>query len=411
MNDSLIKVDELWKRYDIHPIHTLLGKGRRLLGRITGTAEPEDIFWALRDVSFQVRKGETLGIIGPNAAGKSTILKVLCRVTAPTRGSVRVDGRMAPLIQLGAGFQPELTGRENTIINGVILGMSRREIQEKYDQIVEFAELKEFMDTPVKKYSSGMLVRLGLSIVIHVDPEILLIDEILSVGDLAFQNRSLRRLAELREHAGAVVFVSHNLSHVRSICDRVILLARGKILADGEPDDVIDQYRSLMSDPAARGRLGDVPRWIKGYRHISTGRVEIRRVAVVDQDGNPIDVLPQGNDIDLEADIMVHEPVETARFSFGIVNEAGVKCIQLHSERQAFAPKLPKGPGRLRIRLASPNLAAGRYFINLSIFNASTAETYERFDEACSLRISGEAGTGAVMTCRADWEFGPSTSR
>jgi ABC-type polysaccharide/polyol phosphate transport system ATPase subunit len=202
----------------------------------------EKEFWALRDVSFGVGKGEALGIVGPNGSGKSTTLKILSGILKPTAGTLHVNGRISALIEVGAGFHPDLTGRENIYLNGAILGMSKWEIQQKLDAIVEFSGIREFIDTPVKRYSSGMYARLGFSIAAHVEPEILLVDEVLSVGDFTFQARCIRKMNEILKSGTTVIFVSHNMESVLSLCDRALLLVNGRVEREGEPGEVIAEY-------------------------------------------------------------------------------------------------------------------------------------------------------------------------
>jgi lipopolysaccharide transport system ATP-binding protein len=198
--------------------------------------------WALKDVSFQVRQGEVLGIIGRNGAGKSTLLKILSRVTAPTSGEIKVKGRVASLLEVGTGFHPDLTGRENVFLNGAILGMSRREIEQKFDEIVDFAGVEKFIDTPVKRYSSGMYVRLAFAVAAHLDPEILVVDEVLAVGDAEFQKKCLGKMNEVAHQGRTVLFVSHNMGAIQSLCSRSILLSKGNIIQDGPSIDVIKHY-------------------------------------------------------------------------------------------------------------------------------------------------------------------------
>ena len=226
--------------------------GRRLVGR-EGSAQRS--FWALDDVTFQVEPGEVLGIIGPNGAGKSTILKLLSKVTKPTRGHIRTQGRLAALIELGAGFHPDLTGRENIYLNGAILGLKRREISAQFDSIVEFAELAGFIDTPVKRYSSGMYVRLAFAVAAHVKADLLLVDEVLSVGDASFQRKSLAKMSELRDSGATIIFVSHQLSAVRTFCSRVLLLRGGRIAAEGAPSAVIETYQQLAQGDHRKAAL------------------------------------------------------------------------------------------------------------------------------------------------------------
>jgi ABC-type polysaccharide/polyol phosphate transport system ATPase subunit len=222
-------------------------KGKKLLLKeaLLDMFKPEktEVFWVLRDISFNVRKGETLGIIGTNGSGKSTILKLIAGVMDPDEGRVTTFGRIAPLIELGAGFHPELSGRENIFLNGSILGLRRGEIEKQYNNIVDFAGLEDFIDTPVKHYSSGMYMRLGFSIAVHTDPEILLVDEILAVGDTAFQEKCLKKMEEFKKTGVTIVFVGHNLAVVKKFCDRVIYLEDAQVKGDGEPGGIIEMYK------------------------------------------------------------------------------------------------------------------------------------------------------------------------
>jgi lipopolysaccharide transport system ATP-binding protein len=208
-------------------------------------------FWAVRDVSFEVRRGEALGIIGHNGAGKSTILKLLSNITAPSTGEITINGRLSALIEVGSGFHPELSGRENVFLSGSILGMRRREIATKLDSIIDFAGVRQFIDMPVKRYSSGMYVRLGFAIAAHLDPDILLLDEVLAVGDAAFQAKCIQRIRELERGGTTIVFISHDLVAVESLCQRVILMQKGQIAAEGTPSEVIEAYHELSSPIAA----------------------------------------------------------------------------------------------------------------------------------------------------------------
>src|SRR3954470_1126626 len=253
---AAIRLEGLGKRYvlgrALDPYRTareaLVGAAAgvvRAAGSLVGRRAPaggDDAFWALRDISFEVPHGEALGLIGGNGAGKSTLLKVLTRITAPTTGRATIHGRVGSLLEVGTGFHPDLTGRENVFLNGAILGMKRAEIQRNFDEIVEFAEVSRFIDTPVKRYSSGMQLRLAFAVAAHLEPEVLVIDEVLSVGDLAFQEKCLGRMNEVAGEGRTVLFVSHNLTAVSSLCTRAMLLAGGEKVSEGPTDVVIDDY-------------------------------------------------------------------------------------------------------------------------------------------------------------------------
>ncbi|HUK37060.1 MAG TPA: polysaccharide ABC transporter ATP-binding protein [Vicinamibacterales bacterium] len=285
MSSDAITIAGVSKRYAIgrsqhttnfrESIVSALGAPFRRLRRLAGrdSSDATD-FWALTDVSFRVGVGDVVGIIGPNGAGKSTLLKILSRITPPTGGYIDLDGRVSSLLEVGTGFHPELTGRENIFLNGAILGMLREEIRRKFDAIVAFAELDTFIDTPVKHYSSGMYVRLAFSVAAHLEPEILIIDEVLSVGDLHFRNRCLGRMRDMRDEGRTVLFVSHDLTSVRQLCNRAVLLTGGRVAMDGTPDDVTRTYEQMNRDPQD-GNAGATVR-VHPPPHYHLCRVELR---------------------------------------------------------------------------------------------------------------------------------------
>jgi lipopolysaccharide transport system ATP-binding protein len=293
MATAAIEVDGLSKRYRIGQLQSGYGTlresmahgARRLTGREHRPAAEE--IWALRDVSFEVEQGGVLGVIGANGAGKSTLLKILTQITAPTTGNAVIRGRVGSLLEVGTGFHPELTGRENVYLNGAILGMGRREITRKLPEIVDFAGESTFMDTPVKRYSSGMYVRLAFSVAAHLEPEILLVDEVLSVGDAEFQRRCLGRMEEYGESGRTVIFVSHNMPALARLCDRAILLHEGQVVLDGPSEEVVSHYlHSVSGTPSRRIWTDDAS--APGGKH-----ARLHEVRVVDEDGmlaNTIDV-------------------------------------------------------------------------------------------------------------------------
>jgi lipopolysaccharide transport system ATP-binding protein len=295
-----IEADALSKRYRIGQLQAAYGTLRESLThaakRLTGQEHahgPKEI-WALRDVSFKVDEGEVLGVIGRNGAGKSTLLKILTRITTPTAGRAVIRGRVGSLLEVGTGFHPELTGRENIFLNGSILGMKRREIQRKLDEIVEFSGIPKFIDTPVKRYSSGMYVRLAFSVAAHLEPEILLVDEVLAVGDAEFQQRCLGRMEDLSGTGRTVLFVSHNMQAVNQLCDRAILLEGGALTLDSAPSEVITRY--LHSSHGA----GSYRSWSDDGTAPGDDLVRLRSVRAVDEDGDTIQTIDVRRPVGIE---------------------------------------------------------------------------------------------------------------
>jgi len=250
---SIIEVEKLSKRYKIShekknlSYFTLRDEitelARKPIDLLIGRRRTKEELWALKDISFNVQPGEALGLIGPNGSGKTTLLKLLTRITAPTEGQAIINGRIGSLLEVGTGFHPELTGRENVYLNGAILGMKKKEIDEKFDQIVSFAEVERFLDTPLKRYSSGMSVRLAFSVAVHFDPDILLMDECLAVGDLAFQKKCLKKMNEETKGGKTIIFVSHDLQAVRGLCKNAVWLEKGKMMKQGPANEIVDEYQ------------------------------------------------------------------------------------------------------------------------------------------------------------------------
>ena len=300
-----LKFDNVSKKYRIYheseaeaSANILLRLRRRLRGNWND-------FWALRNVSFEVGRGEALGIIGQNGAGKSTVLKLLYHITAPTKGRISINGRLAALIEVASGFHPDLTGRENVYLNGSLLGMKRSEITRKLDSIVDFAGVSDFIDTPVKRYSSGMYLRLGFAIAAHLDPDILLLDEVLAVGDAEFQSKCIERINQLRRAGTTIVFVSHNLGAVESLCDRVLLLRQGQISYSGAPRSVISEYERMLTEtqawaPAGLNNAAELP------------AAEITSVAFFNSEGRKTTTFATGDPVRIEVQYVAHERVNDA---------------------------------------------------------------------------------------------------
>jgi homopolymeric O-antigen transport system ATP-binding protein len=312
-------------------------------------------FWALRDVSFEVKQGDVLGVIGRNGAGKSTLLKILSRITEPTEGLVRIRGRVASLLEVGTGFHPELTGRENIYLNGSILGMSKSEIRKKFDEIVAFAEIDQFLDTPVKRYSSGMYVRLAFSVAAHLEPEILVVDEVLAVGDVAFQRKCMDYMKKLARSGITILMVSHNLFAVKAMCRRVLLLSAGRHQFDGLPAEGISLYEKdfqLEADPWAVGVIGeDINRW----------PIIISFVEYLDTEGRPRTVYDYGERMRVRIHYEVRRPVKYPNFYFAIRRSDNVSCCSFSAARDGVTTPLLNKSGVIELQTPPLRLVSDQY--------------------------------------------------
>jgi lipopolysaccharide transport system ATP-binding protein len=388
MSLPAIEVSGLSKRYVIqHESRhdnlrdTLHHAARKLWRRVRwGTGFTSEEFWALRDVSFTVQPGEVVGIIGRNGAGKSTLLKVLSRITEPTSGKVKLRGRIASLLEVGTGFHPELTGRENIFLNGAILGMSRAEIRKKFDEIVAFAEVERFLDTPVKRYSSGMYVRLAFAVAAHLEPEILIVDEVLAVGDVAFQKKCLGKMQEVSRAEGrAVLFVSHNLSSIRELCTTAILLDSGSVKAAGPCPRVLGVYQNgLAGSPSA-----SVPKPTEDL----LGRAYVTSVDVENLNGKPQLTWPVGQPWRVRVGFRIVQP-QTA-----FVAAIGIKSIDGTSVQTAWAVPHDLAPGNYEATFDQDrvSIAAGTYQLLIGLSAAD--RTLQQF-EAVRVDVIGEGAVG-----------------
>jgi ABC-type polysaccharide/polyol phosphate transport system, ATPase component len=368
----IIRVESLSKRYRIGARHQSYGTLRERiaamvrmpLDRLSQNGKAtNDVIWALKDVSFEVQQGETIGIIGRNGAGKSTLLKILSRITEPTSGRAMIWGRIASLLEVGTGFHPELTGRENIYLNGAILGMTRRDIQQKFDEIVAFAEIEKFIDTPVKRYSSGMYVRLAFAVAAHLEPDILVIDEVLAVGDAAFQNKCLGKLGDVASHGRTVLFVSHNIPAVQKLCKTAYLIEEGKIVSGGDAANVAEAYyQSFGNRDTQLVEIREVPEGIVRYTkwHI--------------KDSGERHSCYTGEPSTIQLQLVVGRTVAEANFGIAIWAADGTlvwamrnldyggDCVVLKEgvyEIQYKLPILPLRPGNYQIHVSANDLKEG----------------------------------------------------
>jgi lipopolysaccharide transport system ATP-binding protein len=379
--DTVVHAERVGKRYQLGQLQTgyqllsdVIAEKARSLGR---RRVPREEFWALRDIDFEVRRGETFGIIGHNGAGKSTLLKILARVTPPSEGQLRLRGRVGALLEVGTGFHAELTGRENIFLNGAILGMNRREIAAKFDEMVEFAEVGQFIDTPVKRYSSGMYLRLAFSVAAHLEPEVLIVDEVLSVGDLAFQEKCLGRMEAVAGEGRTVLFVSHNLAAVAKLCPRAMLLSRGRKVSEGATSDVIEDY-------VATARRDGGARLVDRPDRAGTGRLRFVEFGLADAKGSTFDSPRTGEDFDfvLRYETVDGRPLRRATFGISVYTILGELMLNLQSDATG-APfgELP-GVGEVRCRLPRCPLPAGRYVVNvLAAVGGEVADWVQRAAE------------------------------
>lgn len=392
MNDITIRVEGLGKKYRLGVTHrgALRGAfgriGRRIFGHRSAltadtSRQPDENgrgpgvrrngqrrkeFWALKDVSFAVERGEVLGIIGRNGAGKSTLLKVLSQITKPTRGRAEIRGRVGSLLEVGTGFHPELTGRENVFLNGAILGMSRAEVKRKLDQIVDFAGVEQFMDTPVKRYSSGMRVRLGFAVAAHLDPENLIIDEVLAVGDAEFQAKCLGKMEDASHSGRTILFVSHNMAAVKSLCTRAILLEDGRVACEGDTNSVVEHYLLSGTEPGTGGVIPDDDRIHKG-----TGDARIRRVTLMNQAGREVQELMLGQPFRVRFEFEVMKEIPDAHFEISINTLDGIHLTRSMT-MDGGLPGYRLGPGPYDVEASfDVALLPRQYTLDLGIHHLS----------------------------------------
>ena len=360
-------------------------------------------FWALQDVSFDVQPGEVLGIIGPNGAGKSTLLKILSRITKPTRGHGRIEGRVGSLLEVGTGFHPELTGRENIFLNGSILGMSRPEIRSKFNKIVAFAEVEQFLDTPVKRYSSGMYVRLAFSVAAHLEPEILVVDEVLAVGDATYQRRCIERMSDLAAGGRTVLFVSHNMDLIPRLCHRALLLEKGRKITTGPAAEVMRHYldRQLTSDNEREA--------LSQKSHTGDGRARFMRIQHVDAEGNALLMHRSGEDLILRVEIRSDRDIPDVALAVVIQTLQGARIITGWTREVDYRVDLHAGVQTYQCHLQQVRLRPGRR-VNVHLWMATQnvidcvehARIIEVTDTPETRTLSTEAMQG-VIVCDYQW--------
>jgi ABC-type polysaccharide/polyol phosphate transport system ATPase subunit len=391
--DPVIRVEAVGKRFRLQHRGTRTLKSAALdLLRRRDSARRD--IWALRGVSFAVTGGKTLGIIGANGAGKSTLLALLAGTMAPTEGRMAVRGSVSSLLELGAGFHPDLTGRENVFLAGAIMGLSRRRMKERFDAIVEFAGIGPFIDEPVKHYSSGMYVRLGFAVAVEVDPEILLVDEVLAVGDAAFQRKCLRKMAEFRTQGKTLLIISHDLATIQSVSDEILFLDQGRILGHGTPATVIEQYESFSR---SRGSSDLRREW-------GTREVVIAGVEFLDGAGRATRTFRWGAPLVARIRYDVARPVGPAVFGFAISDESGRLVYGNNTQIEQIAIPALQAAGAVELRIPSLNLARGTYLFSFSVHSADHAANYHRLDHAFAIGVEADKPFEGCCYLPCDWK-------
>ena len=361
--------------------------------------------WAVKDLNFELQPGEALGIIGPNGAGKTTILKLLSQVTKPTHGEISVKGRFSALIELGAGFHPDLTGRENVYLNGAILGMRRDEIKKRFDQIVAFAGIGEYLETPVKRYSSGMYARLGFAIAAHVDPQILLVDEVLAVGDYAFQQRCYARMDELRKNGTTLIFVSHNMEAIRRVCDRGLVMYRGQCIFQGGAAESVMAYSNAVRQAAREART-EVPVEDGLSQRVMTFDAEIMQVRLIDDEGRSISNVNSGQIIKVAVEVQFHKAVHQPIFSCTIrsvdgrlIYDTTTRWMNIHT------PDFSAGDRYCAEFGLKMSLLEGEYQLGVDVASSDLTHYYDRLESATNFWVTSSDEAKGLADLQAEFSI------
>ena len=385
MTDS-ITVTGLSKKFELGALQKETMLRHRIAATLSRAFRPDqrrpETLWALRDVSFHVREGEVVGIIGRNGAGKSTLLKVLSRIMAPTSGQISVRGRVAALLEVGTGFHEELTGRENIFLNGSILGMKRRDVTAKLDQIVSFAGVERFVDTPIKRYSSGMRLRLGFAVAAHLDPDVLIVDEVLAVGDAGFQKKCLSTMEGLRSTGRTVLFVSHNMAAVENLCSRGIWIDDGRIREDGPAQKIIQSYMGTFADTQQAGIELD-----KAQARRGSGEIRYTGIEFVGADDNPLPVVRSGDRVVVRMRYHARVPIQFPSFGFRLTTELGTVITETSTWHHGIEiPHVPAGDGYIDLDISALNLIPARYVFSLGLTGPGN-HAYDNLDYCARLDV------------------------
>lgn len=410
MADAIV-VQDLGKRFHQYRADRPVSFKESVLKGFRGR-KAEETFWALRHVGFRVASGRMVGVIGPNGAGKSTLLRLIGGVGRPDEGSVELNGRIGALLDLGVGFHPDLSGRDNIRIAGVIAGLTRREVAARIEEIVKFAELAEFLDWPLRAYSTGMQMRLAFAIAIQSSPEILLIDESLAVGDIAFQQKCLKRLAQFKAAGCTTLMVSHDTTLIRKLCDEVLWLRAGGLMACGDPEEVVEQYHADMSAETRRRTPADRrARRIPGGAELRLNEnrfgsleLEIVGVRLLDGDGKPVEKLGSGDPLRVEVEYFAPRPVEAPIFSITICREDGLICYDTSTAAAGLTFPTVVGQGRVSLWLERLDLNEGQYYIDVGAYERGWSYAYDYHWQVYPIVVSSSGGEKGILRPPHRWE-------
>lgn len=358
--------------------------------------------WAVRNLSFKVEAGEVMGIVGPNGAGKSTLLKLISRITKPSTGTIRSRGRLSALIEVGAGFHPELSGRENIFLNASILGLNRREIMEKFDEIVAFSELEKFIDTPLKRYSSGMYVRLGFAVAAHMKPDVLLVDEVLAVGDASFQQKCIRRMRDLKENGASIIFVSHNMDLIAGLCPRTLLLWKGKLTALGPTDQVVSEYRRRIREIPASESVQDAVRGRLGSRD-----VEIVDARFIDADGAAKETFRTGEKLIIRIHYKATKKIENVCFSVVLWSLQRDRLCSYYSTRDGLEIPALQGSGYVDLEIEALNLLANTFTVSVGVWDHDGLVPHDHLRSMFRLEVHDTGQREGLVYLPHQWVHSP----
>jgi len=394
VSSSAVTVDEVSKRFRIYHERNQSLKAAIMRGR---RSVYED-FWALRDVGFEIPAAKTFGLVGDNGSGKSTLLKCIAGILSPDAGQISANGRMAALLEVGSGFHPELSGRDNVYLNGSILGMTRKEIDRKFDGIVDFSGVEQFIDQPVKNYSSGMYVRLGFAVAINVDPEILLVDEVLAVGDAAFQEKCAEKFTQFSKEGRTVVVVSHSMHSLRNMCDQVAWLDHGKLMETGDAKPVLERYLDSTRHDIRHGEHGEV-RWGSGEALVDS--VEFIRAGV------PVDVVQTGDEVIIRVGYTAKERIDHPVFGLSMESQDGVYLWANNTRDAEYPITSIEGSGSIDCRIPKVMLQPGTFAVSASVVDASTTHVFDYLRDAARFRV--DRGTpfesGGYLALDGKWSL------